>query len=41
MEERWNGGLKVVQCMYLDSAFPLVLPEDGPFECLQAELDSR
>ena len=41
VEERRDGGLKVVQCMYFDPAFPLVLPEDGPFECLQAEFDSR
>ena len=41
VEERRDGGLKVVQGMYFDSAFPLLLPEDGPFECLQAELDSR
>ena len=41
VEERWDGGLKVVQRMYFDSAFPLVFPEDGPFECIQAKLDSR
>ena len=41
MEELWNGSLKVVQGMYLDTPFSLVLSEDGPFESLQAKFDSR
>ena len=41
VEERWDGGLKVVQRINFDPAFPLVLPVDGPFECLQTKLDSR
>lgn len=41
VEERWEEGRQVVQSMYLDPAFPLVLPEAGPFKCLPAEFESR
>ena len=41
VEECRNRGLKVIQRVKFDTAFPLVLPKDGPFEGLQAKFDSR
>ena len=38
VKERWDLRFKIVQCVDFDTAFLLVLPENGPFERLQAQL---
>ena len=41
VKDRRNGCLNVIQRMYFDASFPLILPEQGPLKCLKAKLDSR
>ena len=37
VEERRNRCLNVIQRMNLDSSLSMILPVDGPFECIQAK----